>query len=85
MMNRNYVGLSEIKAEVLDYLEEHPNAADSVEAIQQWWLLQRVSRFSREKIQKALDQLVEAHLVERRRLSDGHEVYKRAHQSHLIN
>ena len=84
-MNQNYVGLSEIKAEVLGYLEEHPNAADSVEAIQQWWLLQRVSRYSRERIQKALDQLVEDHLIERSRLSDGHEVYKRTFQSHSIN
>ena len=84
-MNRNYVGLSEIKTEVLGYLEEHPDAADSVEAIQQWWLLQRVSRFSRERIQKALDQLVEAHLVDRRRLSDGHEVYKRVHQPNSLN
>jgi Fe2+ or Zn2+ uptake regulation protein len=84
-MYQNNAALSEIKSEVLGYLEEHPDAADSVEAIQQWWLLQRVSRFSHERIQKVLDQLVEAHLVERLRLSDGHEVYKRAHQSHLIN
>jgi hypothetical protein len=85
MMNQNYVGLNEIKREVLGYLDEHPDAADSVEAIQQWWLLQRVSRYSRERIQEALDEMVKEHLIECHQLNDGHEVYKRVIQSYSIN
>ena len=77
-MNRGHDVLGEVQMEILGYLDEHPNAVDSLEAIQQWWLLQRVARNSHSRIRQALDQLVDARLVERRVLSDGHEVYARA-------
>ena len=74
-MTREQHTLIEIQTEVLGYLDEHPKAADSVEAIQRWWLLQRVARYSRELVQQALDGLVAAQRVERRVLRDGREVY----------
>ena len=77
-MNRGHDVLGQVQMEILGYLDEHPNAVDSLEAIQQWWLLQRVARNSRSRIRQALDQLVDARLIERRVLSDGHEVYARA-------
>jgi hypothetical protein len=67
--------LTEIQAEVLGYLSEHPDAADSIEAIQRWWLLQRIARYSHDLVQQALDGLVAAQLVERRVLCDGRAVY----------
>jgi hypothetical protein len=76
-MTREQNALIEIQAEVLGYLDEHPEAADSVEAIQRWWLLQRIARYSRERVQQALDGLVAARMVERRMLGDGREVYAR--------
>jgi Fe2+ or Zn2+ uptake regulation protein len=78
MMNRDYEAIGDIQAELLGYLEEHPEAADSLDAIQQWWILQRVYRYSRATIQCALDQLVKARLVERKVMTDGREVYKRS-------
>jgi hypothetical protein len=77
--------LIEIQTEVLGYLDEHPEAADSVEAIQRWWLLQRVARYSRDRVQRALDGLVAAHQVERRVLGDGREVYARVRAPVVIN
>jgi len=84
-VRQEYSALEDIQAEVLGYLDEHPNAADSVEAIQQWWILQRVARYSRAKIKQALDQLVEAHLVEQKILVDGSEVYARAQYTQAVN
>jgi hypothetical protein len=85
MVNKEYDVLNEIQTEVLGYLDEHPNAADSMEAIRQWWILQRVSKYSREMIQQALDKLVEARLVERRLLRDGRELYAKAQQRQKMN
>jgi hypothetical protein len=71
----------EIQAEVLGYLDEHPDAADSVEAIQHWWLLQRIARYSHGMVQQALDELVAVNCIERRVLPDGCEVYRKV-QAH---
>ena len=84
-MSRNQNTVTEIQTEVLGYLEEHPEAADSVEAIQRWWLLQRIARYSRSLVQQALDGLVVAQRVERRVLGDGREVYARARQTAVVN
>ena len=67
--------VTEIKTEVLHYLAEHPSAADSVEGIRQWWLLERIGRYSLRRVQLAVDQLVYAGYLEPRRLSDGRLVY----------
>ena len=77
-MNKDHDVLGEVQMEILGYLNEHPNAVDSLEAIQQWWLLQRVARNSHSRIRQALDQLVDAQLVERRVLNNGREVYAKA-------
>ena len=84
-MSRNQNTVTEIQAEVLGYLDEHPEAADSVEAIQRWWLLQRIARYSRSLVQQALDGLVAAQRVERRVLGDGREVYARVRQAAVVN
>jgi len=85
MMIKEHDAVGEIRAEVLGYFEEHPNACDSVEAIQQWWVMRRVYRHSLATIRNALDQLVAAQLVERRCLGDGHEVYARVRDIRVDN
>jgi len=74
-MQYDYDALSEIQSEVLGYLQEHPNAADTAEGIRQWWLLKRLARYSQEKVQCALDELRTRHLIESYRLHNGHEVF----------
>ena len=75
-MQTDYSTLSDIQSEVLGYLAEHPNAADTAEGIRQWWLFQRMAKYSQDKVQKALDQLKDAHLIEVRMLGNGHAVFR---------
>ena len=74
-MTPTYQTLTEIQAEVLGYLKEHPGASDTADGIRQWWLLQRMDRYSREYVHQALEQLTAAQLIEQRVLDDGTEVF----------
>lgn len=56
------------------YLKAHPNAADSVEGIMQWWLPQQ-NPVDRDDLQQALDYLVEKRAMARTALLDGHMLY----------
>jgi hypothetical protein len=78
-------GIEEIQIEVLAYLDDHPGAADSADAIQQWWLLERMAILSRTKVQNALDQLVADNRVEQRVLRDGRKIYARLPTSQTLN
>lgn len=69
--------------QILDYLESHPRAADSREGIGRWWLADRSRHANPEDLQRALDDLVERGLVQRRQAAGGEAVYSRvAHDSH---
>jgi len=81
MKHSNHVTRSEIQAEVLGYLDEQPNAADSIEGIRQWWLMQRMAKYSLRRVQQAVEELEAAHLIERRALADGRMVYAKARSS----
>lgn len=76
MLNQDKL-LSDIQYEVLGYLNEHPEAFDTVEGISQWWLLRRLAQFSTERVQAAIDQLVSAGLIEAHLLDDGQQAYCR--------
>jgi Fe2+ or Zn2+ uptake regulation protein len=73
MATRNLHG--EIQAILLGYLEDHPNALDTATGIQQWWLMRRVSQYSVDRVQRALDQLVEAGFIQTVVLDDGRSAY----------
>lgn len=76
MSERNEI-LSDIQHEVLGYLDEHPDAFDTVEGISQWWLLRRLAQYSTDRVQAAIDQLVATGLLETRLLDDGQCAYCR--------
>lgn len=59
---------------ITHYLKAHPNAADSVEGIMQWWLPQQ-SPVDMDDLQHALDYLVEIRAVSRSVLLDGRMLY----------
>jgi len=67
--------LTEIQSEVLGYLEDHPHAFDTVDGIRQWWLLRRLAQYSTDRVQIAIDQLVETGFIETRLLDDGRCAY----------
>lgn len=60
------------------YLKAHPNAADSVKGIMQWWLPQQHNPVDIDDLQQALDYLVEARAVSRTVLLDGRMLYTNA-------
>lgn len=57
------------------YLRAHPNAADSVEGIMQWWLPQEENPADMNDLQSALDHLVETGALARAALLDGRMLY----------
>lgn len=77
MQGKDYEMISSIQADVLGYLQEHPNAADSLDGIRQWWLTRQLARRSTIRVQKALDELVEAQLIDCRTMNDGRLVYSK--------
>ena len=62
---------------ILHYFEEHPDAADSVTGIEQWWLAGAGVRVEAGELEAALDWLVAHARVRRATLPDGTEVYSR--------
>lgn len=62
---------------ILAYLDDHPDAADTVDGIRQWWLLGGVDQ-STADVQAALDLLVERGLIARVEQPGISPVYRRA-------
>ena len=61
---------------ILNYLAEHPNAADTVEGIVQWWLLDRANVEEEEKGGQALDLLVQKDLLVAFQAADARRHYR---------
>ena len=65
-----------IQNELLSYLEDHPNAADTAEGIRQWWLIKRIADYSKDIVEASLDQLVESKSVKKKQSTSGNEIYE---------
>jgi len=71
---------SPIAQDILAYLIEHPQAADTLEGIIQWWILeQQIKRWSTQ-IEAALTELVAKKLIIKRKGSDGQIHYNLNHR-----
>lgn len=62
----SHAGIAEVEAsplasKILDYFRRHPRAKDSVEGIAKWWVDEE-----RIEVRRALEELVDRGLVERR-------------------
>jgi hypothetical protein len=66
-----------IAADVLSYLTRHPDAADTAEGIQRWWLVDG-SAYALADVERALERLARAAAIARRRLPDGRVLYAAA-------
>jgi hypothetical protein len=61
---------------VLEYLIQHPDAADTAVGISEWWMMEwQIERTLRE-VRKALVELVASQLVVERRGKDGQTHYR---------
>ena len=80
MNQQDEPGLVPLSDEILNYLRAHPQAADTVAGIVEWWLPRRLHAEAVERVQAALDELVAQGWVEKITLIDGTVLYAdRAH------
>jgi hypothetical protein len=61
---------------ISDYLAEHPDAADTAEGVQRWWLAPRYGEVALEVVVQALETLQRSGLVSIRAIA-GRKVYGR--------
>jgi Fe2+ or Zn2+ uptake regulation protein len=64
-----------IAEEIVRYLDGHPNAADTVEGIVQWWLARQRYDATKVSVQRALDKLEQQNRIRKSTLPDGATVY----------
>ena len=66
----------EVALKILRYLDQNPNAADTVEGILEWWLPKQ-SIYEEEKVVKrTLDEMVKRNLILATRSSDARRHYR---------
>ena len=75
MSQQEEPGLAQLSDEILRYLRAHPQAADTVDGIVEWWLPRQRHNDAVNRVQHALDELVARGLVEQMTLVDGTVLY----------
>lgn len=65
----------EIKRKIIEYAREHPNAADTVEGITQWWIGGGPRRFTEGDVERAAEQLVMEGKLHKKIKSDSTAMY----------
>lgn len=75
MRQQDESGLSRLSDEILSYLRAHPQAADTVDGIIQWWLPRQRQEEAGIRVQYTLDALVVRGLVKKITLVDGTVLY----------
>lgn len=75
MRPHDALGLARLSGEILGYLRVHPQAADTVAGIVEWWLPRHLHAEAVEQVQAALDELVAQGWVEKIALVGGTVLY----------
>jgi len=66
----------ELRKEILSYLRRHPDAADTLDGVVQWWLPRQRYVEARELIEDALESMVKDGVVLKVFLPGGTVVYR---------
>jgi len=66
----------QIRQQILAYLDDHPDAQDTLEGIVQWWLLEREIQHWMGRVKDALDELVAEGLISEYEGRDGQIHYR---------
>lgn len=77
MSRREAAAEEAVAREIRHYLDAHPEAADTIDGVMQWWLSPATATASPETVRRALDRLVAAEEIVSRVLVDGAIVYGR--------
>jgi hypothetical protein len=75
MSQQDELGLARLSDEILRYLRAHPQAADTVDGIVEWWLPRQRYDETVDQVQLVLDELVARGLVDQITLVDGTVLY----------
>ncbi len=67
----------ELVEEIRRYLDAHPDAADTIDGVIQWWLSPASASASRDTVRRSLARLIAAAEVVSHILVDGAVVYAR--------
>jgi hypothetical protein len=62
---------------IANYLDQHPDAADSAEGIQRWWIGSGFRDVSVEMVQSALGLLEARQVVKATAVQEGRRIYRR--------
>jgi hypothetical protein len=63
------------REEIVEYLREHPSAADTVDGVLLWWLAHQRYVTAKEAIQNALDDLVRQGIIDYLDIGDDKRIY----------
>lgn len=66
----------DVALKILRYLEQNPNAADTVEGILEWWLPQQSMSEEEKLVERALERLVEQGLILAVQPADARKHYR---------
>jgi hypothetical protein len=68
--------VDELAAEIREYLDQNPNAADTLDGIVQWWIVQQ--RFLRgiQAADRAVKRLIEQGRMEEVQAPDGRSIFR---------
>jgi hypothetical protein len=65
-----------VAVEIVRYLRDHSEAADTVEGVARWWLSRQRYEDARATVEQAMAILVDGRMVEKHTLPDGTAVYR---------
>jgi Fe2+ or Zn2+ uptake regulation protein len=64
-----------VAVQILRYLNEHPDAADTANGIIEWWLLKQSISEAEDVVKQALDMLIDRNLINFVTSADGRKHY----------
>ena len=74
-MTKDVDSLKDLTGEILDYLSEHPDAADTPEGIALWWIKRQRYEASVKLVSLALEELERRGSLDKTILADGTLLY----------
>lgn len=75
MNTNNHLEADEIAEEIADYLKAHPDSADTLEGVVEWWLIRQRYLRGLNQVHTALELLVQRGVVKRERGFNGEFIY----------
>jgi Fe2+ or Zn2+ uptake regulation protein len=64
-----------LREQILDYLDKHPGAADTVEGVCSWWLMSSDLPVCLDTVERVLDSLEQEELIMTRHAEDNRVIY----------